>query len=116
MKELHITVKELFQIVLALDIWGPLLANHRILFLLDNAAVAEIINKTSSKDTIIMKLVRRLVLAALKHNIHFKAKHIPGKTNVIYDLLSRFSFQEAHHIAPGLNANPVVVPSHLLTL
>jgi hypothetical protein len=58
----------------------------------------------------------RLVLAALKHNIHFKAKHIPGKTNVIYDLLSRFSFQEAHHIVPWLNANPVVVPSHLLTL
>ena len=63
-----------------------------------------------------MKLVRRLVLAALKHNIHFKAKHIPGKTNVICDLLSRFSFQEAHRIAPWLNANPVVVPSHLLTL
>jgi hypothetical protein len=86
------------------------------LFLTDNAAVAEIINKTSSKDTIIMKLVKRLALAALKHNIHFKAKHIPGKTNVIFDLLSRLSFQEAHHIAPWLNANPVVVPSHLLTL
>lgn len=110
MKELHITVKSLFSIVLALDIWGPLLAKHRILFL----TVAEIINKTSSKDKIIMKLVRRLVLAALKHTIHFKAKNIPGKTNVICDLLSRFSFQEAHRIAPWLNANSVVVPSHHL--
>jgi hypothetical protein len=63
------------------------------LFLTDNAAVAEIINKTSSKDTIIMKLVKRLALAALKHNIHFKAKHIPGKTNVIFDLCHVFLFR-----------------------
>lgn len=49
MKELHITVKSLFSIVLALDIWGPLLAKHRILFLTDNAAVAEIITKHRQK-------------------------------------------------------------------
>ena len=32
MKELHITVKELFPIVVALEIWGPALSNHKILF------------------------------------------------------------------------------------
>ena len=115
-KDFHITVKELFPIVLALDIWGSRLANHKILFLTDNAAVADIINKTSSRDKIIMKLVRRLVLRALKHNIHFRSKHIPGKTNIICDLLSRFSFQEAHRIAPWLNSTPVQVPLHLLVL
>lgn len=116
MKDLHITVKELFPIVLAIDIWGPLLSNHKILFLTDNAAVAAIINKTSSKDKIIMTLVRRLVLSALKYNIHFRSKHIPGKTNIVCDRLSRFSFQEAFQIAPWLSPTPVTVPSHLLTL
>ena len=90
--DLPITIKELFPIVLAVDIWSPLLANHKILFLTDNAALADIINKTSSKEKNIMKLVRRLVLSSLKHNIHVRARHIPGKTNLICDLLSRFFF------------------------
>ncbi|VDI06106.1 Hypothetical predicted protein [Mytilus galloprovincialis] len=114
--DLHITVKELFPIVLAIDIWGPLLANHKILFLTDNSAVAEIINKTSSREKNIMRLIRRLVLAALKYNIYFRAKHIPGKTNVICDLLSRFSFQEAHQIAPWLSPTPVAIPPQFLHL
>lgn len=116
MKDLNITVKELFPIVLAMEIWGHTLANHKVLFLTDNQAVEAIINKTTSKDTILMKLVRRLVLASLNFNVHFRAKHIAGKTNVVCDLLSRFSFQEAHHIAPWLNQNPVLLPDHLLNL
>jgi hypothetical protein len=52
------------------------LTNHKILFFTDNAAVVDIINNTTSKDKVIMKLVRRLVLAALKYNIFFRAKHI----------------------------------------
>lgn len=109
-------MKELFPIVLAIDIWGPLLANHKILFLIDNSAVAEIINKTSSREKNIMKLIRRLVLAALKYNIYFRAKHIPGKTNVICDLLSRFLFQKAHQIAPLLSPTPVAIPPQFLHL
>ena len=116
MKDLHITVKELFPIVLAVEIWGQNLSNHKVLFMTDNQAVAEIINKTSSKEKNLMKLVRRLVLASLKCNIHFKAKHIAGKTNVVCDLLSRFSFQETQQIAPWLNRKPVLVPQHLLSL
>ena len=116
MRPLHITFKELLPIVLALEIWGPLLANHKILFLTDNAAVADIINKTSCKEKLIMKLVRRLVLAALKYNIFFRSKHIPGKSNIICDLLSRFSFQEAMKIAPWLEPKRTAIPSHLLEL
>lgn len=116
MKDLHITVKELFPIVLALEIWGPALSNHKILFITDNQAVSEIINKTSSKDKNLMRLVRRLVLASLKFNVFCRSKHISGKSNVVCDLLSRFSFQEAFQIAPWLSKHPVVVPSHLVNL
>lgn len=112
----HITVKELFPIVLALEIFGLKLANHRILFLCDNQAVVEIINKMSSKENTLMKLVRRLVLATLKFNIQFRAKHIPGSTNVVADKLSRFQFQEARKLAPWLNLTPVSIPPHLVTL
>lgn len=113
-RHLHITVLELFPIVLAMEIWGSQFQNHKILFLTDNEAVVAIINKTSSKDKIIMKLVRRLVLICLRNNILFKAKHVPGKQNVIADKLSRLDFQKTLALAPWLNRQPVQIPLHLL--
>ena len=112
----HITVKELFPIVLAVEIWGKCLENRKVLFFTDNSAVVEIINKTSSKVSVIMRLVRRLVLASLKHNIYFRAKHIPGNHNVVCDLLSRFSFQKVRLIAPWLSPKQTIVPVQFLTL
>lgn len=105
-----IAAKELFPIVLALEIWGLKLKNRRVLFMTDNAAVVEIINKTSSKCTVIMTLVRRLVLAGMRHNIHFRSKHIPGKSNVVADHLSRFDFQAARQVAPWLSPRPISIP------
>lgn len=78
-QDYNITFKELFPIVIAVETWGQALANKSILFHSDNIAVVEIINKTSSKDTSVMCLLRRLVLACLRHNILFQAEHIPGK-------------------------------------
>lgn len=57
----HINILELFPIVLAVEIWGKTMANRRILFLSDNEATVFVLNKMSSKDSIMMKLVRRLV-------------------------------------------------------
>ena len=113
---LHITIKELFPIVLALEVWGHQLRNHKILFKSDNQAVVEIINKQTSRDRSVMILVRRLVLAALRNNVLFRATHIPGYTNTIPDRLSRFQFQEAQQLAPWLDPQPTSVPGHLLFL
>lgn len=112
----HIAVKELFPIVLALEIWGVALADKKILFMTDNMAIVHVINKQTCKDKVLMKLVRRLVLAALSHNILFKAKHIPGKNNTLADHLSRFKFQEAFQIAPHLNLTQIDIPRNLLRI
>lgn len=61
-------IKELFPIVLALEIWGYQLQNKKILLLTDNMVIAQVINKQSSKDKSNMRLVRRLVLACLFHS------------------------------------------------
>lgn len=87
MQELSITVKELFPIVVAIEIWGPNVSNCSILFFSDNLAVVHIINKMSSKDSVVMSLVRRLVLACLEYNILFRAEHILGIHNILPDLL-----------------------------
>jgi len=110
---LHITIKELYPIVLAICMWGPTLANQKIMFHTDNQACVHIINTQTSRDPKIMKLVRHLALSSLTNNILFRATHVPGKHNVIPDLLSRFKFQEARSIAPWLSADPTPVPPAL---
>ncbi|XP_062593507.1 uncharacterized protein LOC134254984 isoform X1 [Saccostrea cucullata] len=112
----QIAIKELFPIVLALEIWGPALANKKILFMTDNMAIVHTINKQTCKDKILMKLIRRLVLTALSHNILFRAKHIAGKSNTLADHLSRFKLQEAFQIAPHLSPVQTEVPKDLLTI
>ena len=113
-QHLHITIKELYPIVLALAIWGPQLHNNKILFHTDNLACMHIINTQTSKGKNVMILVRHLVLTALTNNILFKATHVPGKINTIPDLLSRFQLQKARKLAPWLDPNPTPIPSHLM--
>ena len=87
------------------------MANHSVLFLTDNQAVVEVINKQSAKNCHLMRLLRRLVVTALKCNVYFKAKHIPGKTNVVADKLSRFQEAAARQMAPWLQPRPTGIPA-----
>ena len=67
--------------------------NQRILFYTDNAALVDIINRTTSRDPTIMVLVRQLVLACLKFNIIFRAQHVPGAHNTLAVSLTGFEIQ-----------------------
>ena len=80
----HITLKDFFPIVVAIEIWGNQLRNKCVTFFTDNIAVVCIFNKQTSKYKLVMKLVR-----FLKYNIFFKASHIAGINNTAADHLSR---------------------------
>ncbi|XP_061170929.1 uncharacterized protein LOC133180416 [Saccostrea echinata] len=114
--DLQIAIKELFPIVLALEVWGDILENRNVLFLTDNAAVACVTYKQSSKEPIIMRLIRRLVVVCMCKNIHFKAQHIPGKVNVVADGLSRLKFQELRRTAPWLDLKATPIPPELMNI
>ena len=88
--------------------------NQRILFLVDNMSVVYVINKQSSKDKIILNLLRRLVLNCLKYNIVFRAKHVPGIENNLADNLSRCKFQAARLLRPTLQTNQSSILRHQL--
>jgi hypothetical protein len=96
--------------VLAIRKWGATLANSRILFLTDNESIMYVINKQSSKDKLIMVLVRQLVVASMSHNIHFRAQHIRGKLNIVPDLLSRLQEDKARELRPDLEEHPSQIP------
>jgi hypothetical protein len=107
---------EFFPILVALVLWGNLLEGKRVILRSDNEGVVCIINKQTSKCPEIMKLMRFFVLQSLKCNLSFCAKHIPGKTNVIADALSRFQMDRFREAAPKADQNPAIVPQFLWSL
>jgi hypothetical protein len=109
-----IALKELYPITLAIELWGPLLSSKRILLYCDNQSVVAIINSQTSKCPLIMRLVRRLTVAAMSSNLVLRSHHIPGSSNTLADHLSRFCHLQARRVAPWLNESPDLIPTHLL--
>ena len=105
----HITILELYPILVMVHVFGHLLRNSNILFHCDNSAVVAILNKQSSKDKTVMKLVRPLVLYLVGHNISLRSIHIPGLLNVLPDKISRFQVTPSLllHFNMDLKATPV---------
>ena len=108
--EQHIMLLELYPIVIAIELWGAQLSNKRLLLYTDNLSLVAVLNKQTSRDPLVMILVRRLVLACLKFNLVLCTQHIPTKKNKFADLLSRLQFQEFRRLHPAANPDPDQIP------
>ena len=97
---------EFVPVLLAMLVWGPELANKRIMLHSDNKAVVAILNRQSSKCPHIMKLVRRLTLTCLSHNILLKGEYIEGYLNTIADKISRFEMHSFFQEVPSAQRVP----------
>ncbi len=64
-----------------IETFGHKFRNFVIKFHCDNSVVVQIVNKQSSKDEVIMAMVRKMVLKLLELKTQFIAIHIPGVTN-----------------------------------
>ena len=113
---ISIAWQELFAIVVACQVWGNLLRDHRIKFHCDNESVVSIINTKRSKIPRMMDLLRHLTLLTLHHNIYICAVHIPGKHNAIADAISRFQYQRFQNLAPDADISPFPIPQIVMTL
>lgn len=101
--DLHISVREMYPIILAIEFWEGEVKNKHIQFHCDNIAVVYAINKQTAKDPNLMKLVRRLVVQALIFNVRFEAVHIPCLKNILADKLSRFQITEFRKLASHMD-------------
>lgn len=113
-KSKNIIVLEMFPIVLSVRIWADNLANRCVIFHTDNQALAEVINKKTTKDRELLVLVRALVLSCLRHNILFRAIHLPGILNTKADALSRLQVDKFKSLDQDADQEPTIVPPHLL--
>lgn len=112
----NLALLELIPIVLALFIWAPQLVDKRVIFNTDNQALVHIMNKRTSKDKQIMKLIRPMVLNTMLHNIQFRAVHIYSSHNDICDAISRFQLQRFRTLAPQADKFPERIPDEFLTV
>ena len=106
----HIMIKELYPIVVALEVWGDLFSNKRLTLFTDNMSLVPVLSKHTSKDRVVMILVRRLVLNCLRNNILVDAYHIPSGKNTLSDCLSRLQVTRFRQLHPIANLSPEKIP------
>ena len=85
---------EILNIVVALKLWAPLWKDHTIEIKCDNMAVVEVLNTGRARDVMLDTSARNIWLITSMYNIELVVSHIPGVTNVVADLLSRWQGTE----------------------
>ena len=68
----------------------------------------------TSKDEKLMHLLRELYLVSTRYNFKVTATHLPGRTNLLADALSRFQMHEYFKLAPHAKPMPQPVLRELL--
>ncbi len=112
--DVHITVKELLPVVLAIAIWGHLWTGQVVRCRCDNAAVVAIVNSGSSKDDKAMYLMRSAAFFMAKHQLRVWAVHIPGVENESADVLSRNDHHSFLLQNPTARPTPSALPQELI--
>lgn len=112
-KGLPIALLEFFPIMVAVRVWGHRLRGKSVIFFTDNESVVSIINRQTSKNVQIMKMVRDFVISCLSQDVLFHARHVPGKFNRFADMLSRLQVTQFLAVAPTMQRIPATVPHNL---
>lgn len=108
--------KELYPIALACLLWGPLWRGKKLLFHCDNQSVVDVWAKGSSRDPLLMHLVRSIFFCAASHQFSVLVSHIRGTDNSIADALSRFQMFRFRQLAPQADLEPTTMPPSAPTL
>ena len=81
---------EMWNVLVALRLWGHMWAKKQIIIECDNEAVVSVVNSGVTKDTGLGALVRNIWLETALKDIQLKLIHVKGKNNQCADLLSRW--------------------------
>jgi xanthosine utilization system XapX-like protein len=110
----NIAVLELIAIVVGAALWGHLWHGKSVLFLSDSMAAVFSAESLLPADRHLAALVRELAIISVTQNFKFEVRHVPGKNNVLSDLLSRGKLRDFHALHPLADALPTQLPLGLL--
>ena len=82
---------EMLNILAALRVWQEAWRNSKVGIACDNLAVVQVLNSGKTRDLTLAAIARNIQFQIAKYNIDLKVSHIPGKVNIIADLLSRWN-------------------------
>ena len=105
-----IQVREFYPILIMVTILAKHFANKHILVRSDNSSVVGAITNQTSRNTVLMRMLRKFVLILLRNNIHCTALHIEGKSNSIADALSRLQVSSGVNGLQRLGLQPHRIP------
>ena len=111
-----IMAKELVPIVLSCIAWGSQLTHQSVLIFCDNLSLVNAINKGSSKDLIVMQLLRCLWFFTAYFDITLMASHIPGACNTTADQLSRNCMTSFFTMNADVSRVPAPLPNTISQL
>ena len=112
--QLHITVKELVPILIAVMTWGQKWRGYIVTVLCDNEAVVTILGSRYCKEPTLMHMLRVLFFAEAHYQFRLVAQHIPGTCNTLADHLSRNQLNKFHKKFPSANEYASPVPFSVL--
>ena len=90
----NINVQELFPMLEALWRWGPRWRDKKVVVYSDNTQAVAAINTGKSDNMVAMHIMRRVFWLTVLFNCHLVAVHIPGRSNVTADALSRLLYKD----------------------
>ena len=108
-QSLHIAAKELLPVVVSAALWGRSWAGSTVLFRSDNQAVVSVLDSRSARDPHLAHLLRNLFFIEARHQFGVRARHIPGKDNVVVDALSRGNLPLFFSLCPQAPATPSAI-------
>ena len=81
---------EMWNVLLALRLWGQVWKSKQIVIKCDNEAVVSVVNTGVTKDNGLGAIVQNIWLETAPRDIQLKLIHVKGKNNQCADLLSRW--------------------------
>ena len=111
-----ISAKELFPILVAVAVWGPLWGGSTVLCHCDNQAVVSVIRSRSCRDKKLMHLLRCLFFFEAYFGIRLQASHVAGINNGAADALLRDNLSLFFSLLPQAAVSPTPLPRELVEL
>jgi hypothetical protein len=112
----HINILELEVIHICAELWGSLWRGKHILVRSDNSATVAAINNGTVKNPLMLAIIQQLFWLSVRYDFKLSAAFIPGRLNILSDLISRFHSLDSFYRIPaflGYNFAEVECREHM---